>query len=61
MAAHESPRTTKLYDRTGDEIRAGAPAARIPEIATLQRKRLAAFRNPCSVGCCLIPWLDWVT
>ena len=20
MAAHESPRTTKLYDRTGDEI-----------------------------------------
>lgn len=21
MAAHESPRTTKLYDRTGDEIR----------------------------------------
>jgi len=22
MAAHESPRTTKLYDRTGDEITA---------------------------------------
>ena len=20
MAAHESPRTTKLYDRTGDEV-----------------------------------------
>jgi hypothetical protein len=28
MAAHESPRTTKLYDRTGDEITLGASSAR---------------------------------
>jgi integrase len=25
MAAHESPRTTKLYDRTGDEITPKSP------------------------------------
>jgi integrase len=27
MAAHESPRTTKLYDRTGDEITLGRSGA----------------------------------
>ncbi len=26
MAAHESPRTTKLYDRTGDRITLGGLA-----------------------------------
>src|SRR5271169_1580571 len=57
MAAHESPRTTKLYDRTGDEItpvRFRPVATR--SAATLQRAiRSASYRDAPAALCAAQP------
>ena len=39
MAAHESPRTTKLYDRTGDEITLDALLGMLLPMLTLTARR----------------------
>jgi hypothetical protein len=43
IAAHESPRKTKLYDRTGDEITLEAPVT--STVVQLPRDRLTGSRN----------------
>lgn len=39
IAAHESPKTTKLYDRTGDR----------PTLDDIERIRFRRGSNPCQV------------
>ena len=52
MAAHEGPRTTKLYDRTGDEITLDeVERIQIEEIpAVLDRVRASLYFKSVMVG-----------